>query len=122
MGKKRKAIPKRIGGFKVPKPLRRSKMLRALLGTSTGRNLLASALTAAAAAAAAALVEERHEIAEAGKKGLKKSGKSMAIATRAVQSAADAAIEVIGNTAHSLLPEGASKEKKLDAGEAVIRH
>ncbi|RCS24754.1 hypothetical protein DUT91_04620 [Phyllobacterium salinisoli] len=122
MGKKRKAVPKRVGGVKVPKTLRRSRMLRALLGTPLGRNVLANALTAAAAAAAAVLVEERHEIAQTGKKGLKKSGRTMAIAGDAVQSATNAAMEVLAETAQSLLPEEARKGKKLDAGKETVRH
>jgi hypothetical protein len=122
MGKKSKAIPKRVAGVKVPKTLRRSKTLRTLLSSPLGRNMLANALTAGAGAAAAVLIEERQEIVDAGKQGLKKGGRTIGRASEAVQSGTSAAMEVIGDAAHSMLPKEVRKGKKFDAGKGAVRH
>lgn len=52
-------FPKTVAGFKVPKSLRKGGFLDAMVGTATGRQLLADALIAAAGAAAATLVSGR---------------------------------------------------------------
>lgn len=122
MGKKSKAVPKRVAGVKVPKALRRSRMLRTLLSSPVGRNMLANALTAGAGAAAAVLIEERQEIIDAGRTGLKKGGRTIGIATEAVQSASNAAMEVIGDTARSMLPKDQRKGKKFDQEKGTVRH
>ncbi|WP_271896071.1 hypothetical protein [Candidatus Phyllobacterium onerii] len=121
MGKKSKAVPKRVAGLKVPKTLRQSKILRGLLSNPVGREVLANALTAGAAAAAAVLIEERKEIADAGKQGLKKGGQTLSIATRAVQSGTSAAMGAIGDTAHAMLPKKVRKGKKFSF-DKVIQH
>ena len=120
-------LPKRIGGFKLPKPVRKSKILRAMLNNPMGRDILANAITAAAGAAAAVLIEERKEIKKAGKKGLRKGAGAMGIARDAVQSAASAAFGVIGDAAHSILPEGSPKEegkspKGKGPGKPGVKH
>jgi len=56
---KKNRIPKYIAGVKVPKPLRKSKMLRAMMDNSGGRDVLAHALTAGAGAAMALLIGQR---------------------------------------------------------------
>lgn len=104
MGKKN-AIPKKVAGYKVPKAIRKSKPLRALLGSKSGRDILGKALVAGAAAAAAVLAEERHDVAEAGMKGARKGARGVGIAGEAIQSAAYAAMGVVTDSARSLLPE-----------------
>jgi hypothetical protein len=110
MAKKRK-IPKKIVGIKVPKMLRKSWLMKSLLGTSLGRQILADALVAGAAAAAAALVavssdaEAPKSVARAGKDGLKR-------AKRAVKDAADAMTNVIGDAAKQALADVQGKAEK----------
>ena len=60
MGRKN-AIPKKIAGYKVPKSLRKSRLLKHLLRSPLGREILANALTAGAGAAAAAMFGMREE-------------------------------------------------------------
>jgi Pyruvate/2-oxoacid:ferredoxin oxidoreductase gamma subunit len=117
---KKVRIPKRVFGAKVPKLLRKSKMMRSLLHSPLGRDMLANAITAAAAAAATVLVEERETIAEAGSRGAKKGARAMGIAGEAVQSAAAAAMQVVGEAARSVLPE--QQPKRKDRGKAAVRH
>ena len=112
-------IPKKLFGVKVPKFLRKSKLMKSLLDSPLGRDMLAKALTAAAAAAAAVLVEEREAVADAGNKGMRKGGRAMGIAGEAVQSAANAAMEVVGDTARSVLPD---KGKRKDRDGGAVRH
>ena len=45
-------LPKRIAGFKVPKGLRKSMMVKGLLGNDLGRQIVADAIVARAGAAA----------------------------------------------------------------------
>lgn len=109
-------LPKRIAGFKLPKRVRKSKMLGAMLNSPIGRDILANALTAGAGAAAAVLLEERKAVSKAGKKGLRKGAGAIGIARDAVQSAATAALGVVGEAAHSFLParktpKGKGREK-----------
>ncbi|MHC2357707.1 hypothetical protein ACVMB3_007230 [Sinorhizobium meliloti] len=49
---KKSRIPKKIAGVKVPKPLRKSKMLRSMMASDLARDVLAKALTAVPGAAA----------------------------------------------------------------------
>ncbi|QIA23268.1 hypothetical protein [Mesorhizobium sp. AA22] len=116
MAKNKRKLPKKIGGFKVPKPVRKSTLLRSLLASSVGRDLLANAITAGAGAAAAVLVRERAEIADAtksaAKTGAKKSARVAGLATEMVQSAASAVMGVVSDAAHKVLPEHKSKGEK----------
>ena len=106
-------LPKKVAGYKVPKSIRKSKMLRALLNNPVGRDVLANALTAGAGAAAAILVQNREEIAAAGaKRGTKKGIKAASLAGEAAQSAANAMIGVFRDAAHSILP-GAKEPKRV---------
>ncbi len=115
MAKKIK-LPKKVAGYRVPKSVRKSKLLRALLNNPLGRDVLANALTAGAGAAAAVLVQNREEVVETGKKGTKKAGKTgvevAALATEAAQSAANAMIEVVQNAATTILPETKQDAKR----------
>jgi hypothetical protein len=110
-------LPKKVAGYRVPKSLRKSKLLRALLNHPLGRDVLANALTAGAGAAAAVLMQNREEIVTAGVKGTKKSIKAASLAGEAAQSAATAIIGVVRDAAHSFLPEG--KEPKRSKKGAV---
>ncbi|AWI59629.1 hypothetical protein [Sinorhizobium fredii] len=92
---KKSRIPKKIAGVKVPQPLRKSKMLRAMLGNSAGRAVLAHALTAAAAAATATLVGHREEVIESAKTASRKGAKAVGTAGEALQAAFSAALEVV---------------------------
>jgi hypothetical protein len=101
MGKKNKLIPKKIAGLKVPKKLRKSKMLRGLLSSAGGREILASALTAGAAAAAAALSRNRDDV-QAGR-GSKKGGGGLV--SGALHDGAGAIMQVVASAARSVLPD-----------------
>jgi hypothetical protein len=92
---KKHRIPKKIAGVKVPKPLRKSKMLRAMMDNSSGRDVLAHALTAGAAAAAAILIGQREEVAEGVKAASRKGVKAVGTAGEALQAAFSAAMEVV---------------------------
>jgi hypothetical protein len=124
MAKKRMRIPKRIAGLKIPKAVRKSKLLRSLLGSPMGRTIVADALVAGAAAAAAALVREREEIADAAKAGTKKGARTVAVLSEAVQDAADAVMGVIADAARSLAPEDAARGKRRPRapGADATRH
>ena len=114
---KKVRLPKKIAGVKVPRFLRKSNMLNALLGSAMGRDIAAKALTAAAGAAAAVLLEEREQVVATGEKGVKKSAKAVGLATEAVQHAASAAIGVVTDAAKSILPEDSRKGRKNKPGE-----
>ena len=109
---KKNAIPKKVAGFKVPRAIRKSKPLKVLLGSKTGRDILGKALMAGAAAAAAVLAEEREEVATAGKKGVRKGARAVGIAGDAVQSAAHAAMAVVTDSARSFMPESKSQHEE----------
>jgi hypothetical protein len=108
-------IPKKVAGFKVPKALRKSPMLKVLLGSTAGRRILSDAVMAGAAAAAAILVQSG-EVAQAGKQAAKGGKKAGNIAARAVKSATGAMANVIGEAAHAVLPDGLT-----DAGSKSAR-
>lgn len=114
-------IPKKVVGYKVPKAIRKSPVIRSLLASDIGRDVLANALTAGAGAAAAVLVTERQEIADTSKKGARKSAKALGIAGEAIRNAAQAATEVVRDAAHSALPKKIRKaaEKGPRRGAAV---
>ncbi|TPK88726.1 hypothetical protein FJ934_19915 [Mesorhizobium sp. B2-4-12] len=104
MAKKNK-IPKKVAGFRVPKAMRKSRMLRSLLSSPLGRDLLANAITAGAGAAAAVLVQERGEVASAGKQLVRKTAGAAGIATEMVQSAGSAVMGVLSDAADAVLPK-----------------
>ena len=122
--KKKNALPKKIAGVTVPKALRRSSMLRTLLGTKMGREIAAQALIAAAGAAAAVLIREREEVVEAADTGVRKGAKAAGLAAEAVESAANAALGVVTDAAKSILPEDSDKQKKPQPGPArdLVKH
>ena len=116
MAKKKAALPKKIAGVKVPRTVRKSRMLRAMLKNPMGRDLLANALVAGAGAAAAVLVEKREVVADAskstvkaGKKAGKKSYRAAQIAGHAMESAVSAMMGVVADAAHTIVPGNTKK-------------
>ncbi len=95
---KKNRIPKTIAGVKVPKALRRSKMLGYMVASDVGRDMLANALTAGAGAAAVVLTEHRDEIGETARTTTKQGTKALGLASEAVQSGFSAAMDVIKET------------------------
>jgi hypothetical protein len=115
MAKKKKVLPKKVAGFKVPKPLRRSRMLRSLLSSAVGREIAANALTAGAGAAATVLMREREAVADAtaagARKGARKGARAFGIVAEAVEAAAAAMMDVVTDAARSVVPEAKSGKK-----------
>lgn len=122
--KKKNAIPKKLAGVKVPKFLRKSSLVKGLLKTEMGRDILANALTAGAGAAAAVLAQNRGEIAETAGDGAKKSVRIAGLATEAGQNAASAAMSSIADAAKAVLPGGAptSSKSRKKAQRQNARH
>ena len=117
-------VPKRIAGFKVPKQIRKSSVLRGLLASKAGREIAGRALIAGATAAAAALVVEREELTSATRKGARKGARTLGLLGGAAESAVDAAIEVVSDAARAMLPDkDKHKSRKRRApGEARMQH
>ncbi|APG85702.1 MULTISPECIES: hypothetical protein [Sinorhizobium] len=97
---KKKQLPKKIAGVKVPKGLRRSKILRSMVRSDVGRDVLAKAITAGAGAAAAVLVDHRDDVFDA--RTAKKGRKAVGLARRAMQSGFSAAMDAMKD---SVFPE-----------------
>jgi hypothetical protein len=117
------ALPKKVAGFKVPKRLRKSRLLRSLLANPLGRQVVADALVAGAGAGAAVLVRERREVGDAAEKGARKGARGLALATEAVESAAGAMMDVVSDAARSMLPEEPKPRKRKGPREgAAVRH
>ena len=113
-------IPKKIGGVKVPKVLRKSKSVDTLLNNPLGRELLAGALVAGAGAAATALAKHRPstgQIAEAGE-AVVGTGAAAASATQdAVQGAAAAIGGALRDLAGRLSSANQDRKPKKRAGK-----
>jgi hypothetical protein len=122
--KKNNWMPKKVAGIKIPKRLRKSRMLRQLLSSSLGRDILANALTAGAGAAAAVLINHREEVAEAAKKGERKAIRAADLASDAISGASSAVMGVVTDAAKSLLPEGtlSKKEARREASQEALKH
>ena len=111
MAKKLK-IPKKIAGVRVPKVLRKSTLMRNLLGSEVGRQLVADALVAAATAAAAVLVS-RPQVRKAGAAVANKGEDAAKVAKDALKSAAAAVTESLGNAARVALGQDQPSRSKL---------
>ena len=98
-------IPKKFVGYKVPKSIRKSPVIKALLASDIGRNVLANAITAGAGAAATVLIADRDDVADTAKKGTKKSVRAMNIVGEAVSRGSEAAFAVVKDSAHDALPK-----------------
>jgi hypothetical protein len=105
------ALPKKLGGVKVPKAVRQSTSLSTLFGSGLGREILADALIAAAGAAAAALTRTRpakeagHAVAETGAHAAAATGD-------AVQTAAGTVAHVVTEAARNFLPASLVSEDR----------
>ena len=117
-------VPKRIAGFKVPKQIRKSQLLRGLLASKAGREIAGRALLAGASAAAAALVAERCVVADVTTKAGRKGARSLGLLSDAAESAIDAAVGVVTDAARAMLPEKSKRKKREARGstEAMSQH
>ena len=117
-------VPKRIAGFKVPKQIRKSEILRGLLASKAGREIAGRALVAGASAAAAVLVAERNEVADVAKKASRKGARKLGLFSAAAESAVDAAVDVVTDAARAMLPEKRDRKprKARASTEAGLRH
>jgi hypothetical protein len=104
---KKKPIPKKIAGVKVPKGLRRSKILKTMMASDVGRDLMAKAITAGAGAAAAVLIDHRDEVIDAGETTTRKGKKAVGLARQAMRSGFSAAMDSMKDTVY---PAGHKKK------------
>lgn len=111
MAKKIK-IPKRIGSIKVPRGVRKSRLLRGLLNHPMGREIVGSALVAGAGAAAAALVQQREDVADTAKSGARKGGRAGVLVAAAMRDATDAMMGVFSDALQSVAPKQKGKHKQ----------
>ncbi|WP_246826391.1 hypothetical protein [Rhizobium binae] len=115
-------IPKKIAGYKVPKGVRKNSILKTLLASPTGRDILGKALIAGAGAAAAVLIEDSDDIAGAAKSGTRKGTKALGLVGRAFHSATDAAVDVVRDAASSALPKKIRKRAEENPRKGVAVH
>jgi hypothetical protein len=106
-------IPKKLFGVKIPKVLRSDTLIKSLLNSPIGRQIIANALVAAAGAAAAALVagtdrppKGRSAAADAGEEAAK-------LAKRALKSAAGALTDTLSSAAKSALGDDERPRPRL---------
>ncbi|ACP22901.1 hypothetical protein NGR_b14500 (plasmid) [Sinorhizobium fredii NGR234] len=95
---KKNRIPKKIAGVKVPKALRKSKVLGAMMASDVGRDVLAKALTAGAGAAAAVLIDHPDDVGKTARKSTRKGARALGLAREAMQSGFSAALDVVKDT------------------------
>jgi hypothetical protein len=109
----KKKLAKKFAGVKIPKVLRKSGLLKALLGSPTGRQILADVILAAAGAAAGVLAQ-KHADEVKGAGPARGTGKAGNLAKEMVQSAAGAVTDVLGEAARSVLPAAKRDDKRPD--------
>lgn len=111
-------VPKKVAGVKVPKALRNSDLVEALIQNETVRRILADALIAAAGAAAAVLTQKvapSEKVADAGQ-AVVDTGSKAALATVDLAGGVAGALgHVVADAATSLFPNG------TDTGEGKKR-
>ncbi|MCQ1852676.1 hypothetical protein [Neorhizobium galegae] len=111
---KKKIVPKKVAGFKVPKSVRKSSLLRNMLASRTGRQMLARALVAGANAAAAVLTDERADVRKPGKISGRRRALAASVAGEAIESATAAAIDVVTSPTRPLFKASAkAKEGRI---------
>lgn len=115
-------LPKTLLGVKVPKALRKARMVKQLLKNPAGRDLLVGALTAGAAAAAQSLARglpDTRQLANGGE-ALAESGAEAAGATKdTVQDAALALSGAIAKLATGFRSDESTAHAKRGAGRKV---
>jgi hypothetical protein len=126
--KKKNLIPKKLAGFKVPKRVRKSRVLKSLISSPLGRDILANALTAGAGAAAAVLVNHRDEVEDATEKGARRGARTLALLSEAVSHGSSAALGVVTDAAQGFAadekrnrPDGPGKKARPGTA-ANVRH
>jgi hypothetical protein len=108
-------VPKKVAGIKVPKALRKSGALDALVSSSIGREILAGAIVAAAGAAASALRKHGPSVDDVGRAGKAVAGAGADAASATgdmTRTAASALAGVVADAAQALLPGSQSSPKK----------
>jgi hypothetical protein len=107
-------IPKKLFGVKIPKVLRSDTLIKSLLNSPIGRQIIANALVAAAGAAAAALVAGTDRPAAKGRSAAADAGEEAAkLAKRALKSAAGALTDTLSSAAKSALGEDERPRPRL---------
>jgi hypothetical protein len=115
----KKIVPKKVAGFKVPKSVRRSSLLRNMLASRTGRQMLAKALVAGANAAAAVLTDERADIRKPSKTKGRKRALAAGVAGEAIESATTAVTDVVTSPTRPLFKASAKAKKGRIFAEPV---
>jgi hypothetical protein len=99
---KKNRMPKKIAGIKIPKVLRKNSLIKGLISSPTGRQVIADALLAAAGAAAAVLATSKSGgAAKTGTAIAHKTEDGAKIAKRALKSAASALTDSLSSAAKS---------------------
>lgn len=111
---KKITIPKRVGALKVPRAVRKSKLLRGLLNHPLGREIVGNALIAGAGAAAGALVRERENVAGAAGAGMRKGRRAGFAVAEAARDASDAMMGVFSDSLQSLAPKQKKRQDRED--------
>jgi hypothetical protein len=111
-------IPKKVGAFRIPKTIRKSRALKALLASQHGRELLTGAVVAGAAAAASSLA--RSDGKDANVQGT--AAKVAAGTKDAIGAAAESLAGALEEVAQHISPREAHghevrKEKKRPKGK-----
>ena len=114
MGKTK--VPKKVAGVKLPKALRHSDLVEAVLQNDTARRLLADALIAAAGAAAAVLTRKvapsAEQVATAGEAATDASSRAASATAELAGGIAGTLGHAVTAVASSLLPDGAGNNRK----------
>jgi hypothetical protein len=127
MAKNKVKVPKKVGGIKVPKLLRKSGMVDTFLNSPLGRSILADVIVAAAGAAAGALARHRpsgQQVADAGEMALETGGKAASTATHAVEAAAGTLGAAFTEAARYIFPsqpKGKKAKRRTLVGSEVKR-
>ena len=107
MAKGKAKVPRKVAGVKVPKAVRKSRLLDELLTSELGREILAEALVAAAGAVASVLIKKRPsaaQIAQAGHAVTDRGAEAASATKDLAQSAVGAVTEVVADAARHILP------------------
>ena len=101
--------------MKIPNILRKDSLIKSLLNSPTGRQIIANTLVAAAGAAATALLAGSQGSANAGANGREEAGR---IARRALQSAAGALIDALSSAKSAMGADEEPHHKQQRLGRA----
>jgi hypothetical protein len=124
MAKNKMKVPKSLGGVKIPRSLRKSRLVNAFLNNDLGRNILADVLVAAAGAAAAAMVRHRpsgQQMTDAGEALLGGGHRAAATTTNAVHTAAGTLGSVFTEAVRYVFPADKQRKKGKKANKTKRR-